>query len=292
MLRVAIVLLLLISGAAIAAQEEKTEKGERKPVLSCDTYSLRSLYAEKKLTHESAPALMKELGIRGITFNDIWFESWDNEYLDKLKAACKANDIIITGVIAEGNLASDDKEAVKKQLETNRMKMRAAAYLGAPIIRLNLGGTGRAEDDGTVGVQRAIEAFKELIPLAKELNVKMTIENHGGVSKHGDWILAIIKGSDPEWVGACLDFGNWPEEVRYIECEKLAPYSYHTHAKCHSFFDRGEEGRKDFGKILGYMKKANYKYAVSIEFEGRGDQVEGVKASRDLILEHWPELKW
>lgn len=279
------------SSAAFVDNAKEDKKEERKPVLSCDTYSLRSLYADGKLTHLTAPALMKELEIPGITFNDIWFESWDKEYLDRIKAACAESGIRITGVIAEGNMVSDDQEAVRKQLETNKMKIRAAAYLGAPIIRLNVGGTGRAEDDGTVGVQRAIASFNELVPLAKEMNVKLTIENHGGVSKHGDWILAIVKGTDPEWVGVCLDFGNWSEDVRYVECKKLAPYSYHTHAKCNPFFDRGEQGRKDFGRVLGYMQDVDYRYAVSIEYEGRGDQIEGVKASRDLILEYWPELK-
>lgn len=232
---------------------------------------------------------MKELGIPGITFNDIWFKSWDQAYLDKLKAAAKENGIQITGVIAEGNVVSDDESKRAAQMAEDAMKMRAAAYLGAPIIRINLGSTGRPEDDGTVGVERAIDAFNQLLPLAKELNLKLTIENHGGVSKTADWIIAVIKGTDPEWVGSCLDFGNWPDDIRNLESAKLAPYAHYVHAKTHNFRPDGEDENKDYKTLLSYLKDAGYKGDVSIEFEGPGDQVEGVRKTRDLILKHWPE---
>ena len=87
--------------------------------------------------------------------------------------------------------------------------MRIAKYLGAPVVRINLGGPGKGFSD-EVGVANCIDSFKRLMPLAKELNLKMTIENHGGVSKTSEQILAIIKDSDPQWVGSCLDFMNWP----------------------------------------------------------------------------------
>jgi len=275
----------LIATAVVAK-----ERGQR-PVLSCDTYSLRDYYGDGKLSHESVMALMKDLGIPGVALNEGWLQSNDKSYLDKLKAAAAASGVRITGVIVDGDLVGGDEAARKRQIEHDAERMRAAAYLGAPIVRLNLGGTGSAETDATVGIERAIDAFKQLLPLARELNVKMTIENHGGVSAKADWILSIIKGTDPKWVGACLDFGNWPEELRYSESEKLAPYAYHVHAKTHNFGPDGEDVNKDYGKLLGYLKAAKYRYAVSIEFEGPGDQIEGVKKTRDLILKHWPELR-
>jgi len=63
-------------------------------------------------------------------------------------------------------------------LKDVQKKMRVAKYLGAPVIRINLGGPGKGIAD-EVGVENCIDSFKRLLPLAKELNVKMTIENHG-----------------------------------------------------------------------------------------------------------------
>jgi sugar phosphate isomerase/epimerase len=176
-------------------------------------------------------------------------------------------------------------------LKAVEKKLRVAKYLGAPVVRIDLGGPGKGVPD-EVGVGNCIDSFKRLLPLAKELGIKMTIENHGGCSKTAESILKIIKGSDPEWVGSCLDFMNWPRKpedihILYESCEALAPFAYHTHAKCLTFKEDGEEATVDYGRILGYLKAAHYKRAISIEFEGPGDPVEGVKKSRDLVIKHW-----
>lgn len=262
----------------------------RWPLISCETYSLRDLLFSRRASLEDTPALLKELQIPGIAVNDMFFPSWETSYLEKLKKAIADSGRVITALIMEGNLAMDDPSARQRQIETDIAKIRAAGFLGAPVVRINLGGTGDPEKDDTVGVERCISAFKEMLPLAKKLKIKMTIENHGGVSRTADNILKVIKGTDPKWVGSCLDFGNWPEEVRYESCQKLAPYTYHTHAKSYSFREDGEEARIDYGRILKMLRDARYKGALSIEFEGGGDPLEGVKKTRDLLLKHWPGL--
>jgi sugar phosphate isomerase/epimerase len=71
---------------------------------------------------------------------------------------------------------------------------------------------------------------------------------------------------------------------------KLAPYAYHVHAKLEDFNPDGEATNSDYGKLLGILQSVRYSGAVSIEWEGRGDAVKGVKKTRDLILKHWPGL--
>ena len=287
-LSAALVLVLVLCTSAVAA--DRLPNGG-KPFIACETYSIRDYIGSGKITLQQVPALLKGLGIKGVVWNDMFFKSWDKPYLDTLKKAAADSGIITAGLIIEGNLASDDENARRRQIEEDKMKLEAAAYLGCPVVRINIGGTGSDEKDATVGVQRVIDAFKQILPLAKRLNIKVTIENHGGVSKKADWILAVIKGTDPKWIGSCLDFGNWPSDVRYSETQKLAPYAYHVHAKTHNFGPDGEETEVDYGRVLGMMKEAGYRGAVSIEFEGPGDQIEGVKKTRDLILKHWPELR-
>jgi len=155
------------------------------------------------------------------------------------------------------------------------------------VVRMNVGGTGDAERDATFGVERVAAAFNRMLPLAKELNIKITIENHGGVSATADNILGIIKLTDRNWVGSCLDFGNFPDEVRYESCRRLAPYAYHTHCKGHSF-DAAGEAEFEWGRILAYLREAKYNRALSIEWEGGGDPIVGVEKSRDLIRRYWP----
>ena len=273
-------------------------------ILSCETYSLRDLFKQQKpdpkkpwvgkypqLTIYTFPAFMKQLGIKGVAINDGYIGSLEESNLDKIKAACKASDRVITALITGGPMALADEAKRLEGLKDVEKKMRVAKYLGAPVVRINLGGPGKGIAD-EVGVANCIDSFKRLLPLAKELNIKMTIENHGGVSKSSQYILKIINGSDPQWVGSCLDFMNWPHSpdqihVLYESCKALAPHAYHTHAKCLTFKADGEEATVDYAKLLGYLKAAKYKGAISMEFEGPGDPVEGVKKSRDLIIKHW-----
>jgi len=266
-------------------------RAKKVPILSCDTYSLRDDFGSGKLDYLTAPKVIKDLGIPGITFNSIWMKSYDNAYLDTIKKACSDAGMKITGFIIEGNIATLDDAARTKQIAEDIKELRAAAYLGAPIVRINLGGAGTEAQDDTIGAQRCIDAInQQILPVAKQLKVKITLENHGGITKKADTILKVIKGTDPKWVGSCLDFGNWPNELRNSESAKLAPYAYHVHAKCHEFTPDGEAVNMDYKYLLGLLKDAKYTGAVSIEFEGSGDQIEGVKKSAALILKYWPEL--
>ncbi len=267
------------------------EEARKMPILSCETYSLRDLMSSGKLDYLTVPKVLKDLGIPGICYNSIWMKSYDHAYLDSIKKACKDSGETITGFIIEGNIATLNDEARNKQIEEDIKELKGAAYLGAPVVRINLGGTGKGqEQDDTVGVQRVIDAFNQILPIAKQLNVKITIENHGGVSKNADAILKVIKGTDPAWVGSCLDFGNWPADVRNTESAKLAIYAYHVHAKCHEFAPDGECVGSDYKYLLGLLQRAKYTGAVSIEYEGGGDQIEGVKKTAALIRKYWPGI--
>jgi len=258
-------------------------------ILGSETYSFNTLFKKGELTLEQAPALFRKLGLQGIALNALYVKSWDRDALDRIKQAVRREGRIVTAFIIEGNLISDDPAANQKQLEEDRKQMRAASYLGAPLVRINVGRTGRGDAaDQSEGVDRAIAAFRELLPLARELNLKITIENHGGASKTADSILRIIKGTDPAWVGSCLDFGNWDAtQDRYAEAAKLAPYAYHTHVKAFAFDKFGEESTIDYRKALHYLVETGYGAALSIEFEGKGDPIEGVIKTRDLMVKRW-----
>lgn len=258
-------------------------------VLSCETYSFRDKFRAGELTLESTPALYRKLGIRGIAINARYCTSWDRAYLDRIKKVIQDEQRILTAVILDGNLVSDDPAANQKQIEENKRIMRAAHYLGAPVVRINVGRTGRGDAaDQAEGVERAVAAFREMLPLARELGIRMTIENHGGASKTADGILRIIHGTDPAWVGACLDFGNWENKATmYAEIEKLVPYAYHTHAKSYAFDKYGNETTIDYQRALDLLAKTGYDRALSVEFEGKIDPLEGVAKTRDLLVKYW-----
>jgi len=234
------------------------------------------------------PAFYKEQGIPGISYNDQFFKTVDDAYIDQVKAAVANSHRVVVSYIIEGNIAVADEARRKQQIETDKQRMRAAARLGAPIVRINVGATLRENADDTLGIDRVVEDFNhELIPLAKELHLKIGIENHGGVSMKAANIVKIIQATDPKVVGALVDFGNFPLDVKYAEVELVAPFALTTHVKVNAFDDNGEAKEYDFVRVLRTMKQNHYKGPISIEYEGKGDPVEGVRKTKALILKYW-----
>jgi L-ribulose-5-phosphate 3-epimerase len=274
-----------VFGSLALAQDPKLRGGN---ILSCETWSFRDLIRSGKLDMLSVPAFYKEQGIPAISYNDMFFKTTDDAYIDHVKAAVKAAGRVVTSYIIEGNLAIADEAKRNEQVEADKRKMRAAKRLGASIVRINVGATGSENADDTLGVERVIKIFNEqLVPLAKELNLKVSMENHGGVSKTAANIVRIIKATDPKWVGALVDFGNFPIEHKYEEVEMVAPYAMVTHVKVNVFDDKGEAKEYDFPRLLAMLKKVHYKGPLSIEYEGKGDPVEGVRMTKALILKYW-----
>ena len=284
MIRTLICLSLALCSLA-SAQSPQLKGGN---ILASETYSYRDLIRAGKLDMLTVPAFYKEQGIPGISYNDSFFKTVDDAFIDEVKAAVKKAGRVVTCYVIEGNLALADESKRQEQVEADKRKMRAAARLGAQVVRINLGSTGPEKADDTVGVDRVIKIFnEELVPLAKELKIRISIENHGGVSKTAANVVKIIKGTDPKWVGALVDFGNFPLEHRYEEVEQVAPYAFVTHVKVNVFDEKGEAKEYDFPRVLAMLKKNHYKGPISVEYEGKDDPVEGVQKTKALILKYW-----
>jgi len=262
------------------AEDPKLRGGN---ILASETYSYRDLIRAGKLDMLTVPAFYKEQGIPGISYNDMFFKTVDDAFIDEVKAAVKKAGRVVTCYVIEGNLATADESRRAAQVEADKKKMRAA-----PVVRINVGATGSESTDSTEGVDRVFKIFnEELVPLAKELNIRISMENHGGVSKTAANIVKIIQATDPKWVGALVDFGNFPSEHKYEEVAAVAPYAFVTHVKVNVFDEKGEAKEYDFPRVLGMLKKNHYKGPISIEYEGKGDPIEGVQKTKALILKYW-----
>jgi sugar phosphate isomerase/epimerase len=278
--------IIALSLSALAWADDPKLRGGN--ILSCETYSYRALLLAGKLDPLAVPAFYREQGIKGISLNERYLKSRDNAYVDQVKQAVVKAGRVVTCLVIDGDLALSNEAKRKAQIERDKESLRIAHRLGAPLVRINVGATDRQENaDDTLGVERVVAAFKELLPLARELKIKISIENHGGVSRTADNILKIIRATDPKWVGALIDFGNFPPAIRYDEIAKLAPYAFATHVKVNEFDQNGEAASYDFPRVLSILKKQRFKGPISIEYEGKGDPLEGVRKSRALILKYW-----
>ena len=98
--------------------------------------------------------------------------------LKTLKANSEEHQVenVLIMVDEEGHMASLDETERAQSIENHKKWVDAAAYLGCHSIRVNAHGIGSAEDVA----KAAIEGLSALADYAKEKNINVIVENHGG----------------------------------------------------------------------------------------------------------------
>jgi len=101
-----------------------------------------------------------------------------------------------------------------------------AAKLGSPILRIVIDSAGFEPS-----VNESINIIKEILPVLKENKIKLAIENHDRL-KTGEF-AEIITGTDPLWIGICLDSVNsmGAGEGLHEVVSRLARFTINLHLK-------------------------------------------------------------
>jgi sugar phosphate isomerase/epimerase len=226
----------------------------------------------------------QEFGLNAIELNSPFFVSRDKRYLTELDdvAVGEGVDLLNIAVDGMGDLSDPDRAARQRAVENNAVWLAVAAHLGCAQVRINTGGKGRENDPDAL--LHCMDGYVELAQRGSKEGVMVLIENHGGLSANPDNIVKIIETVDSPWIGTLPDFGNFPPEIdRYEALEKLMPYAAAVHAKMGEFDEQGLETRFDIPRCYQIVKKGGYDGYLGIEFEGPGDEYEGVQQAKALL---------
>src|SRR5262249_21216767 len=91
----------LLALCPLAAAADPTLRGGN--ILASETYSYRELVRAGKLDMLAVPAFYKEQGIPGISYNDMFFKTVEDDFIDQVKAAVKQAGRVVTCYVIEGN---------------------------------------------------------------------------------------------------------------------------------------------------------------------------------------------
>jgi len=205
----------------------------------------------------------EDFDLNGIEFVNTLFEVPTNEYLNILKrnAADNGVEMVLIMIDDEGDGCASTKEE-RKQFEINHRKwIDIAHYLGCHTIRTNCrGGENISNNDA---LNWAAESYNMLLQYAADANIKVLIENHGGVSNDPEFMIALMKevdnplfGTYPDWRQPANDFDNYTYLQKTIAFAK--GMSYRNQPK--------EELTK---KMINMCKDNGYKGWYGIESSGR-----------------------
>jgi hypothetical protein len=180
-----------------------------------------------------------------------------------------------------------DAEKRKTGIEVAKKWLDGAAMLGAKSMRVNSGGPRLApvpvadpssypkNPEITKYLRNCIESFKEMADYGGKLGVKVTLENHWGLTANPMNIRIIIEEVNNPFCEASPDFCNWEHEyLMYHGLQDLAPYAHtNVHAK---YWNRWEN--PDVQRNVRIMLNANYTGLFALEYEeGPWDGVQGAQ---------------
>ena len=97
-----------------------------------------------------------------------------------------------------------------------------------------------------------------------------------------------MKNVDLDNCGTLPDFGNFKisgdeEYDRYKGVAELMPFAKGVSAKSHDFDAEGNETKTDYPRCMKLVLDAGYHGYVGIEYEGPGDEHEGIMATKRLL---------
>ena len=226
----------------------------------------------------------RELNLDAIEYVNQFFmdKAKDQSYLAELNRRARDHGIFQHLIMcdSEGDLGDPDPGKRTRAVENHYKWADAAKTLGCLTIRVN------AESAGSFAEQQklAADGLRRLTEYAAKLDLNVIVENHGGLSSHGDWLVGVMKLVDHPRCGTLPDFGNFYEYDRYQGVTDMMPYAKAVSAKSYDFDDRGEETKIDFHRMMRIVLAAGFHSWVGIEYEGdRLPEPEGIRRTKALL---------
>jgi len=258
--------------------------------ISLAQWSLHKTLFAKEMDHlDFARATKEDFGIEAVEYVNQFFKdkAEDQAYLAEMnqRAADHGVKQLLIMIDGEGNLGDPNLHKRAEAVRRHHKWVDAGKTLGCHSIRVNAASSGSYEDQ----IYRAADGLRALCEYAKQADLNVIVENHGGLSSNGQWLAAVIQKVDMENCGTLPDFGNfnlgggqWYD--RYQGIEELMPYAKGVSAKSHDFDQDGNETQTDYVRMMKIVLDAGYRGYVGIEYEGsKLSEADGIRATKVLL---------
>jgi len=258
--------------------------------ISLAEWSLHRMLFSGKLDHlDFCLFAKKQFDINAVEYvNSFFFDkAEDVGYLKEMKK--RADDMGVSSLLImcdnEGALGDPDEKARNKAVENHYKWMEAARYLGCHSIRVNA----RSEGNYIDQIALAADGLRKLTEYGEKMEINTIVENHGGLSSNGKWLVSVMNEVNHPMCGTLPDFGNFKIKDdewydRYLGVKELMPFAKAVSAKSHSFDNKGNEIHTDFKKMVDIVLSAGYDGHIGIEYEGSElDEVDGILMTKTLL---------
>jgi sugar phosphate isomerase/epimerase len=251
----------------------------------------RALFGKTMKHFDVAKVTKHECGIDAIEYSAQFFmdKAEDMDYLRELKKQATDNGVkpVLITVDSQGNIGDPNKKLRLKAVNNHHKWVEAAKFLGCHSIRVNALSDEKLSPDEQAKL--VIDGLHRLVEFGAQRGMNVIVENHGGLSANGKWMVKIIKGVNLPTTGTLPDFGNFPTTGpgaydRYLGVAEMMPYAKGVSAKSYGFDAKGNETTIDYPRMVKIVVDAGYHEYLGIEYEGdKMSEVEGVRATKRLL---------
>lgn len=256
----------------------------------------KTLFAKKLDNLDFAQTARVEFGIEAIEYVNQFFmdKAQDKTYLTEMKKRAKDHGVrsVLIMCDREGNLGDADPAKRKQSVENHKKWVEAAKFLGCHSIRVNAYGMGTYEEH----LKQAADGLRQLTEFAAPLKINVIVENHGGNSSNGEWLVGVMKAVNHPRCGTLPDFGNFrlaegKEYDRYKGVQEMMPFAKGVSAKASNFDEQGNCVETDYRKMMKIVLAAGYRGYVGIESSGgKLSEMDGIRATKKLLEKVHDEL--
>ncbi|MBA4684123.1 MAG: sugar phosphate isomerase/epimerase [Planctomycetes bacterium] len=257
--------------------------------ISLAEWSLHRTLRKGEMTNLDFPRVTREkFGLDAVEYVNSFFKdkAQDEAYLMDLRQRCEDHGVksLLIMCDGEGNLGDPDNTARTRAIKNHHRWIDAAKFLGCHSIRVNAASSGSYEEQ----MRLAADGLSRLTEYGASQGLNVIVENHGGLSSNGAWLAGVMKLVNHPRCGTLPDFGNFnlgngKTYDRYQGIEELMPFAKAVSAKSHEFDENGSEVHTDYRRMMRLVRDAGYRGYVGIEFEGAGDEAEGILATKRLL---------
>ncbi len=167
----------------------------------------------------------------GLDAADIWngtLASVDQDYLKKVKQALDERELTLACLAVDDAHIWDPDPQVREKHHRNALAhLKAAEYLGARTVRIDIGGQG--DDMSVEQFDLVVKRYQEYAQRAHDHGYKVGPETHWGPALVPENMKRIYEAVASPAYGIMLHIGHWVKG-REDEGDRLvAPWVFHTH---------------------------------------------------------------
>jgi len=251
----------------------------------------RALFGKSMKHFEVAKVSKEECGIDALEYSAQFFmdKADDMGYLRELKKRATDHGVkpVLITVDSQGNIGDPDEKRRLQAVNNHHKWVEAAKFLGCHSIRVNAISDEKLSPDEQAKL--VIDGLRRLVEFGAQQGVNVIVENHGGLSANGKWMVKVMKGVNLPTTGTLPDFGNFPKSGpgaydRYLGVAEMMPYAKGVSAKSYGFDAEGNETTIDYRRMVKIVVDAGYHSYLGIEYEGdKMSEIEGVRATKKLL---------